>query len=233
MAQFYLPEIKRNINELSPEESKHAIKVLRLSSGDEIQLLDGVGGIYSAIIDEANYKRCSFHVVSTSQQVKKDYYIHIAIAPTKNIDRIEWFVEKSVEIGVDEISFINCHNSERKHLKLDRIEKKVVGAMKQSLNAYKPKINELTSFDTFVDNAKQQQEKYIAYVDFENPDMLFNCASKSTSYCVLIGPEGDFSPNEVVYALNKGYRKISLGKTRLRTETAGLAACHSLNVLNI
>lgn len=231
MAQFYLPEIKQNINELSPEESKHAVKVLRLTSGDEIQLLDGQGGIYTAVIDDANHKRCTFHVVNTSQQIKDDYYIHIAIAPTKNIDRIEWFVEKSVELGIDEISFINCQNSERKHLKIDRIEKKVVSAMKQSLNAFKPVINELTNFPTFIDQVTQE-EKFIAYVDFENPDMLYKIASKGTPYCVLIGPEGDFSTNEVEYAMNKNFKKVSLGKTRLRTETAGIAACHLLNIIN-
>lgn len=232
MAQFYLPEIKHGTNELSPEESKHAVKVLRLSSGDEIQLMDGEGGIYTAIIDEANHKRCSFHVVNTSQQIKNKHFIHIAIAPTKNIDRIEWFVEKCVEIGIDEISFISCQNSERKQIKIDRIEKKAVSAMKQSLNAFKPQLNDLEPFSSFVDRTKQK-EKYIAYVDFENPDMLYNIASKSSEYCVLIGPEGDFSSKEVEYAINKGFKKISLGNTRLRTETAGIAACHLLNILNI
>lgn len=231
MALFYLPEIKQNVTALSPEESKHAIKVLRLSSGDEIQLLDGEGGIYKAVIDEANHKRCTFHVVSNSQQLKRNYFIHVAIAPTKNIDRIEWFVEKSVEIGIDEISFISCENSERKIIKLDRIEKKVISAMKQSLNAFKPKLNELTSLPELIDSVNAI-EKYIAYVDFDNQALLLNEAEKSSSYCVLIGPEGDFSENEVHYAVNKNFKKISLGNSRLRTETAGIAACHLLNIVN-
>ncbi|MTI20784.1 16S rRNA (uracil(1498)-N(3))-methyltransferase [Fulvivirga sp. RKSG066] len=230
MALFYLPEIKQGVTQLTPEESKHAVKVLRLSQGDAITLIDGVGGWYDAIIEEANPKKCRFAIQSSRQEPGNDYYIHIAIAPTKNIDRIEWFVEKAVEIGVDEISFLLCSNSERKVIKTDRIEKKAISAAKQSLKATLPKINALQKIDQFFTSISEEQ-KFIAYVDFDNPTDLIQAADKSKSYCILIGPEGDFSTQELEMALQSGFEKVSLGKSRLRTETAGLVACHILNIV--
>lgn len=230
MTTFYLPEVKDGVTILSPEESRHAIKVLRLSSGDKIQVIDGEGGFYLTEITEANQKKTQFHIIEHTQQALPSHYIHIAIAPTKNIDRIEWFVEKAVEIGINEISFVLCQNSERKVLKLDRIEKKVISAMKQSMNAFMPKINPLTAFNNSLEQISQQG-KYIAYVDFDNPQQLFDIAKENKSHCVLIGPEGDFSAQELKIAEQQGFRKVGLGKSRLRTETAGIVACHTLNLI--
>ena len=225
MNSFYLPEIKDGINFLSPEESKHAVKVLRLKSGDSIQILDGKGGNYTVEINEANHKKTFFSILDKEQQKASSHYIHIAIAPTKNIDRIEWFVEKAVEIGIHEISFIVCKNSERKVLKIDRIHRKAVSAMKQSMNTFLPKINELTSYEDFLQNIAAT-EKYIAFVDFENPIQLKNVITPKNNYCILIGPEGDFTIDELNQAIDLDFQKVSLGNSRLRTETAGIIACH-------
>lgn len=230
MTTFYLPEVKDGVTILSPEESRHAIKVLRLNSGDKIQIIDGEGGFYLAEITEANQKKTQFHIIEHTQQALPSHYIHIAIAPTKNIDRIEWFVEKAVEIGINEISFMLCQNSERKVLKLDRIEKKAISAMKQSMNAFMPKIHPLVSFNKSLEQISQQG-KYIAYVDFDNPQQLFDIAKENKSHCVLIGPEGDFSAQELQLAEQQGFRKVGLGNSRLRTETAGIVACHTLNLI--
>lgn len=231
MALFYLPEAKVGATQLSPEESKHAIKVLRLQEGDIITLIDGVGGQYEAKITSANHKKCEFEVLGQTAEAAKDFFIHIAIAPTKNIDRMEWFVEKAVEIGIDEISFIHTANSERKVIKLDRLEKKAISAMKQSLKAKLPKINALTPFNEFIVNTNESN-KLVAYVDFSNPKVLQQVAPKKSDYCVLIGPEGDFSEDELELAIAHGFTKVSLGTSRLRTETAGLMACHLLNIIN-
>jgi len=231
LALFYLPEAREGATKLSQEESKHAVKVLRLKTGDNIKLIDGKGGWYEASIVEAAPKSCSFEVTKQWQEPERDFYIHITIAPTKNIDRIEWFVEKAVEIGVDEISFIACHNSERKVIKLERILKKAISAAKQSLKASIPSINELRKLNSAITQFNEQ-EKFIAYVDFENPQALHSIASKARSYNVLIGPEGDFSEEELHLALDHNYKKVSLGQSRLRTETAGIAACHLLNIIN-
>lgn len=230
MTTFYLPEVKEGVTLLSPEESRHAIKVLRLNSGDKIQIIDGKGGFYLAEITEAHHKKTQFYIIKHTQQALPPRYIHIAIAPTKNIDRIEWFVEKAVEIGINEISFILCQNSERKVLNLDRIEKKAISAMKQSMNAFMPKINPLTAFNNSLEQISQEG-KYIAYVDFDNPQQLFDIAKENKNHCVLIGPEGDFSVQELLIAERQGFHKVSLGKSRLRTETAGIIACHTLNII--
>ena len=161
----------------------------------------------------------------------KNFIIHIAISPTKNADRIEWFVEKAVELGIDEITLLECDHTERQHLKIDRLEKMAISAMKQSLKAKLPVIHPLTSFRNIVHTAGSV-EKYIAHVDNENPNQLKNLIAAGSSYLVLIGPEGDFSDEELTLAENQGFKKISLGPSRLRTETAGLAACHILNLAN-
>ncbi len=230
MTTFYLPEVKEGITILSPEESRHAAKVLRLKSGDSIQIFDGHGGLYTAEIIDPHHKKTAFRIVDKEHYPPPVSYIHIAIAPTKNIDRTEWFVEKAVEIGISEISFILCKNSERKVLKLDRIEKKAISAMKQSMNGFLPRINELATFKDFITQV-DQDGKYIAYVDFNNPKQLVEAAKDNKNHCVLIGPEGDFSIEELELALEHGFKKVALGNSRLRTETAGIVACHSLQII--
>ena len=229
MRRFYQPKIKDGANYLEEEESRHC-KVLRLKEGDQIMVLDGSGGIYTVNIISTSTKKYVFEIVHCEQFQPTDYHIHIAIAPTKNVDRIEWFVEKAVEIGVQEISFIFCENSERKHLKIDRLVKKAISAMKQSLKTYLPNINNPVKFSKCIDSTATL-ERYIGHVSQTNVDLLFELAQPKKNYTVIIGPEGGFSENELAIALDHKFKKASLGENRLRTETAGIAACHILNLI--
>jgi len=228
MNLFYQPNLPE-ATYLDTEESKHCIKVLRMKAGDSIKVIDGHGSLYKALITEANHKKCGFSIQEKIYSNKFPFHRHIAIAPTKNIDRIEWFVEKAVEIGIDEISFILCDHSERKVLKLERLEKKAVSAMKQSYKFWMPKINELKPYNDFL-QLKHGGLKSIAYVDFENPVQLKDLLDSKVDSLVLIGPEGDFSEQEVKLAELAGFKKVGLGNSRLRTETAGIVACHLMNL---
>ncbi len=229
MQLFYQPELINGITHLSPDESRHAIKVLRLKSGDQIQLIDGKGTFYKASITNDSFKKCEFQVEETHKETPNSSYRHIALSPTKNLDRTEWFVEKAVEIGIDKISFILCKNSERKVLKTERLVKKAVSAMKQSIKATLPVIDEMVPFKKFVTET-QTTSKFIAYVDFDNPVQLKNTLSNEN--LVLIGPEGDFDNAEVSMALENGFKKVSLGQSRLRTETAGIVTANILNLFD-
>lgn len=231
MNLFYQPAIPNGVHYLDTEESRHCAKVLRKKSGDSIQITDGKGRIYKATLTESKPDKCSFKIDSEEKEKERSFHIHIAIAPTKNPDRTEWFVEKAIEIGVDEISFLLCDNSERAALKTDRLEKLAVSAMKQSLHYTLAKINHMVLLRDFVKETKAPH-KFIAYVDQTNPDHLLKQAIPKTNYVVLIGPEGDFSKKELEQAIENGYKKVSLGANRLRTETAGIAACHILNLIN-
>jgi 16S rRNA (uracil1498-N3)-methyltransferase len=228
---FYEPNISNDEFYLNDEESRHCIKVLRKKKGDEINVVDGKGTFYQCLLLVDHQKKCLLRIKNTRSEIHKDYYIHIAIAPTKNLDRIEWFVEKAVEIGVDEISFIITKNSERRHLKIDRLEKKAVSAMKQSLKAILPKLNDPILYSSFIKSDLPHQ-KYIGYVDIDNPVLLKNAAPANNQYCMLIGPEGDFTETELKEAIVNNFKKVSLGTSRLRTETAGIVACHLLNIIN-
>jgi 16S rRNA (uracil1498-N3)-methyltransferase len=230
MQLFYQPNIPEGIHYLDDEESRHAVKVLRLTEGSEIQLTDGKGSFYQARITKANPKKCEFEIINQSKQTPHRTFRHLAIAPTKNLDRIEWFLEKAVELGIDRITFLNCEHSERKVLKLDRLEKKAVSAMKQSGQAFLPQLDEMTALKPFLKEAKADN-KFIAYVDFGNEAHLKDLVQSDQSNLILIGPEGDFSPKEVELALEAGFIKVSLGLNRLRTETAGIAAVHLMNLV--
>ncbi|MFZ1807317.1 MAG: 16S rRNA (uracil(1498)-N(3))-methyltransferase [Cyclobacteriaceae bacterium] len=229
MPIFYQPLIPEGTHSLDAEEARHATKVLRLQSGDTLQLTDGKGSLYKAIITELSKSACHFSISETVAIPKRKYSIHIAIAPTKNIDRIEWFVEKATEIGIDTISFIQCQNSERRVINMDRITKKAVSAMKQSGQAWLPELHPIGKVETILNEPCAY--KYIAHVDQANPKHLKEAPLQS-DYLVLIGPEGDFTQKEIDKAIDKGFQKISLGTSTLRTETAGLAACHILNLIN-
>jgi 16S rRNA (uracil1498-N3)-methyltransferase len=205
--------------------------VLRKKKGDHIRLTDGKGFFYDAIIDVADASRCSFSILEKIPEPFRGFVIHIAISPTKNSDRIEWFVEKAVEFGIDEITLLDCDRTERQHIKVERLEKMAISAMKQSLKPKIPLIHPLTTFRKCVETA-MAAEKYIAHVDHTNPNQLKQLVTPGTSYIVLIGPEGDFSDEELALATAQGFKKVSLGPSRLRTETAGLAACHILNLAN-
>jgi 16S rRNA (uracil1498-N3)-methyltransferase len=229
---FYQPGIANGIHYLDAEESRHCSKVLRKKAGDPVQVTDGKGNLYNVTLTESKPDKCSFKIDSVEQENKRPFHIHIAIAPTKNPDRTEWFVEKAIEIGVDEISFLLCDNSERAALKTDRLEKLAISAMKQSLRYTLTKINHMVLLKDFV-AASQAASKFIAYVDQSNPDHLLKQATPKNRYVVLIGPEGDFSKKELELTIAQGYKKVSLGTHRLRTETAGLTACHILNLINL
>jgi 16S rRNA (uracil1498-N3)-methyltransferase len=228
---FYQPLIPEGVLHLDSEESKHCVRVLRKEKGDIIRVTDGKGFFYDVRITKPDARECAFEVVERIEEPSKEYSIHIAISPTKNADRLEWFVEKTVELGIDSITFIACKNTERPFIKLERLEKVAISAMKQSLKASFPRMNDLTKFSDFVKGAKEKS-KFIAHVDANNPVHLKDTAPSSTSSLVLIGPEGDFSHEELSLANAEGFKKVSLGPSRLRTETAGIASCHILNLIN-
>jgi len=234
MQLFYTPDIEPNHPQyfLSEEESKHCIRVLRLGVGDEVKLIDGRGGLYAAEIKDAHPKRTILQITSvTTSFNKRNHYLHIAIAPTKNIERLEWFLEKATEIGIDEISLIICQRSERKEAKVDRLNKIITSAIKQSIKAYHPKLNEAVAFDELVKREFDGQ-KFIAHCDAGEKVGLRKTLERFGNYLILIGPEGDFSPKEIETALQHNFKAITLGESRLRTETAALEACFEANFLN-
>jgi 16S rRNA (uracil1498-N3)-methyltransferase len=228
---FYQPQIASGALWLPEDESKHCIKVLRKTVGELITVVDGNGSFYECMITNPSPSRCEYNVQRTIPETIKSFNIHIAIAPTKNADRMEWFVEKATEVGVDTITLMECDHSERSFLKTDRLTKVAISAMKQSQKATLPVINSFTSFKSVIDQTTKG-EKFIAFVDFENPTLLQKTATQSSDYTVLIGPEGDFSRQELQMAEQRGFAKVSLGTSRLRTETAGLIACCLLNSIN-
>ena len=228
---FYCPDLLHSFT-LSEEESQHAVRVLRLQTGDELELVDGAGGYYKAVISNPHPKHCEFVIKETFTEFgKRDYRLHIAIAPTKNIERLEWFIEKCTEIGIDEITPVICRFSERKIIKPERLEKIIVSAAKQSLKAYFPILNPMCSFRDFIQQTTVSQ-KFIAHCYEQDKQLLQRVYQKSFDAVILIGPEGDFSPEEVQAAIQHHYQPVSLGNSRLRTETAGIAACHTVSLIN-
>ena len=225
MQLFYCPEILENSYYLNSEESKHCIKVLRKNEGDLINLIDGSGGFYEVKLTIASQKKVHFEIVKSWKEEARDYKLHIAIAPTKNNDRLEWFLEKATEIGIDEITPIICHHSERKVVKEERLKKIILSATKQSLKAKIPKLNSAISFKEFC-SIKQEADCFIAHCELQEKTSFKSVIAKNA--LVLIGPEGDFSNQEIDLALANNFTPISLGNSRLRTETAGLVACHTV-----
>jgi 16S rRNA (uracil1498-N3)-methyltransferase len=228
---FYQPLIPEGVHYLDEEESKHCVRVLRKTPGDLIRVTDGKGSFYDVRITNTDQRKCTFSIENTIPESIPGYSITIAISPTKNADRLEWFVEKATELGVSKIIPLACQHTERTFLKKERLEKVAVSAMKQSLKASIPAITGLTEIGKMM-SVVSESERFIAFVDEQNPNHLKDLATPHRNYIVLIGPEGDFSREELDAALAAGFRKVSLGKSRLRTETAGLAACHILNLIN-
>jgi len=216
---------------LNDDESRHAVKVLRMKAGDPLHITDGLGSFYQATISEADPRTCSFSILEKKSVPARKFSIAIALAPTKNIDRTEWFVEKAVEYGIEQIQFILCQNSERKTVNMERIEKIAISAIKQSGQAWLPACTSIKPFSEVLTTSADQ--KFICYVDHQNPDQLKSLATVGKEYLVLIGPEGDFREEELKQAMDHGFKKVSLGHNRLRTETAALAACHTLNLINL
>lgn len=233
---FYVPDAAQH-RELPADECQHAIRVLRLKVGDELFLMDGVGNYYRAQVTEASSHHCYYEIVENLPQERQwEGHVHLAIAPTKMMDRMEWMTEKITEIGIDELSFLDCQFSERRVVKLPRIEKIVVSAVKQSHKAWMPVVHEMTAFKTFISQPREGR-KYIAHCYEEIPrtylfdelqkPSIVNSQLSTVNYhdaTVLVGPEGDFSIDEVRQAVEAGWQSVHLGKSRLRTETAGLSA---------
>jgi len=226
MAQFYAPNLQITDTSyfLTEEESKHCIRVLRMQVDDSLELINGKGLLFQVIIIEAHPKKCAVKVLSVVQMPAPKKEIHIAIAPTKNMDRMEWFVEKAGEIGLTKLSLIKCHNSERKVCNLERMQKIAIAAMKQSKQYYLPEIEELISFNTFL---AKYPKGMIAHCYQEEKTEI---ATATQTGPLLIGPEGDFSKEELALALKSGYLPVSLGENRLRTETAALLGVFHLSI---
>ncbi len=232
MQIFYAPDIKSDKYTLNKEESKHCSKVLRLSQGDQIQLIDGKGGFYICKITDCLPKATTVEVVESHKEYgKKDYKLHMAICPTKNNNRTELYLEKATEIGIDEVTPIVSFNSERRNIKHERFDQIIISASKQSIKAYKPTLNELTKFKKFITECNTEL-KFIAHCQEGKKELLKNAYKKGKDVTILIGPEGDFSSEEVDEAVKAGFLPISLGQARLRTETAGIVACHTINLIN-
>ena len=225
MQLFYCPEVFDGSTFLNSAESKHCVKVLRKQEGDTIHLIDGRGNFYEVKITLASQKKVLFNVTKKWEEMPRPYSLHIAIAPTKNNDRFEWFLEKATEIGIDEITPIICEHSERKTIKNERMEKIILSATKQSLKAKLPRLNPAVSFDHFIEK-KTDSDCFIAHCEEREKINLQTVISSNST--LLIGPEGDFSTKEINQALNHNFKAISLGSSRLRTETAGIVACHTL-----
>lgn len=233
MQLFYNPTITNedNLFTFDKEESKHIVKVLRKKESDLIHLSNGKGWCFTCEITIASDKKCQVKIVDSQFVAPKKHKLHLAVAPTKMTDRYEWFLEKATEIGIDEITPIICDHSERKIFKIDRAEKILQSAMKQSLHYYLPKINNPIPFSDFIKNT-DIAAKFIAHCEEKDKNSFNDSIKKDKDILVLIGPEGDFSSNEINLALKNNYIPVSLGNTRLRTETAAIVACHTVALKN-
>lgn len=231
MIIFFAPDIN-TCPELPEEESGHAVRVLRHVEGDEIEVVDGLGTWYHCRISVAHPKHCGVQILSTHPDPHWNYRVELAIGPTKNLDRMEWWLEKATEMGLDRFVPLRCRFSERKELKTERMRKIAVSAMKQSLKATLPEIDEMTDIKRFLTEPFEGQ-KFIAHCMEDQPrQLLSHLVQKGTAVRILIGPEGDFSPEEVQLALENGFQPVSLGNQRLRTETAALASVHTVHMIN-
>lgn len=233
MQLFYNSELSTDSNQIqfSKEESRHIVKVLRKSVGDTLHITNGKGVLFTSEIISANLKNCIANIISFETKPQRNYKLNLAVAPTKMNDRYEWFLEKATEIGIDSITPIICDNSERRVIKAERYEKILLSAMKQSLNCYLPKLNEAISYKDFI-TQKYNGLLYIAHCEETNRKSLKQELKANQSVTILIGPEGDFSTNEIELAIQSGFIPVSLGTTRLRTETAAIVACHSVAFTN-
>jgi 16S rRNA (uracil1498-N3)-methyltransferase len=230
---FYCPNILSREAMLSPEESAHCVRVLRLGKGVKVQVIDGKGGLFEAVIALPDARQCRLEITSsTILPPARNFNLHIAIAPTKSIDRFEWFIEKAVEIGIDTITPLLCQRSERRVLKTGRLQKLVISTMKQAQVAYLPVLNELTDLEKFIKSYSGTHEnRFIAHCGDTPRKKLQEAILAGRDTVILIGPEGDFTPEEVELATGNGFIPVKLGPNRLRTETAGVVACHIVNLM--
>ena len=233
MHLFYFPDLSSETVSLDEDESKHAVRVLRLAKGDAVELVDGKGTRATAEVDDDHPKRCTLRMISRQHEsTHRKFRLHIAVAPTKNADRLEWFTEKAVEIGIDSISLIHCDHSEKEKVKTERLEKLAIAAMKQSQQSWLPEIRPVQSFTEFLRQCPSQAQRFIAHCEETEKRHLGSAAQPGGEYIVLIGPEGDFSPEEIKAAIAAGFIPVSLGETRLRTETAALYALTAIHFVN-
>ena len=236
MNLFYIAETITGLLTFSEQESRHCVKSLRLKVGDELFLTDGKGNLYKGKIQDNNIKACQIEVLEQINNYPRlPYHLHIGIAPTKNSDRLEWFVEKAVEIGISEITALACEHSEHISVKTDRIQRLMIAAMKQSLRIDLPTFTPSVPFSVFIQEMQSRYtQKYIAYCGnlAQNPSLLQPICQPHQDTLILIGPEGDFSPKEIEWAINHDFTPVSLGNFRLRTETAALLACAAVQVVN-
>lgn len=233
MQIFYAPEIYGKEFTLDEYESRHCIRVLRMRAGTQVNLIDGKGNLYEGFISIADQKACRIEIRNVILDFeKRSYNLHIGISPLKNNDRFEWFVEKSVEIGIDEITPVVCDNSERKSIKPDRINNIIISAMKQSIKTFRTRLNHPVTFSEFI-RLTDKGIHLIAHCDKDVERLpIRSVYSAGKDAVILIGPEGDFSPDEIEAAIKYGYISVQMGKSRLRSETAGIAACHSIYFMN-
>ena len=233
MQLFYNAQVLKNDDSINftKDESRHIVKVLRKKVGDHLYLTNGKGWLFKSELIIAEQKHCSAKIISKKHHDKKNYSLHLAVAPTKMNDRFEWFLEKATEIGIDTITPIICHHSERKFIKTERFEKIIQSAMKQSLQYYLPKLKPLMPFNDFI-NQKTEGQKFIAHCEETNRKSLKSLIKPNTDITILIGPEGDFSLKEIEAAINVNYVPTLLGDTRLRTETAAIVACNTVSFIN-
>ena len=234
MQVFYSPEIFNGNFFLNKTESQHCIRVLRLSKYDIINLIDGKGGLFEARIISENPNRCEVQLIKqVKNNSKRDFYLHIAIALTKSIARFEWFIEKATEIGIDEITPLICTRSERRTIKMERPQKIIISSMKQALVTLKPNLNEIKTFSEFIsDSGKTKFNKYICHCSEGNSQKLKEIYRPGSNVIAVIGPEGDFTDEEIKFAEKNKFQSVTLGNNRLRTETAGITICQILNFLN-
>lgn len=231
MNTFYEKGIQSGVRTLSEEEAKHCLLVLRMKKGDEIRLVDGLGAIYRAVLTQVDKKKCAFELLEEFQTPAKPFSVHLVIAPTKNADRMEWMVEKLSEIGVDELSFIATEHSERTKIRIDRLEKKAISAMKQSGGTHLMKIAEAQTLEDSLAQLTSDQA-FMAHVSADHAYMP-NVCKPGASTTLFIGPEGDFTYQELARAQAVGVVPVSLGRSVLRTETAGLLGCHTIHQVNM
>ncbi len=231
MQLFYAPRIEHGFAHLEEEEGRHLLTVLRHKVGDRLQVTDGLGNMYEGEIAEASKRGVSIHLLTTTAvPPERPGRLHLAIAPTKQMERLEWCLEKATEIGVDDITLLQCHHSERTTVRLDRLEKVLVSAMKQSLRAWLPQLHGLLPFRSFVTAATEAQKRIAWCADSPLPHLKTTLVPDQSTL-ILIGPEGDFSPEEVALAQQHGFVGVGLGTARLRTETAGLLAVTVFNLI--
>lgn len=233
MQVFYAPNCQLGFFPLHEEESKHVVRVLRMKQGDPVFVIDGNGKLFEGIIFEPHPKHCILQLNKVTENFeKRNYRLHIAISPLKSVDRFEWFIEKAIEIGVDEITPLLCSRTEKKNVNIERLNRIVESAMKQSLKAYHPIINEAQSFGKFATSQRGKLKKGIAFCGEGKKEFIGKVFSRTEEALILIGPEGDFTSEEVDLAFQNNFAGISLGESRLRTETAGIVACHSISFIN-